>query len=274
MNYNLDIFDPEKAEHTMKVANTFANSTMVPAHLRGKPNDIILIATMGAEIGMSPIQSLNEIQVIQGRTSLSAKAMLGIVYARFPDAYVKIETGKESMTCTMARSLEHFDKGLGYTCIWDYARSVKMNLATRDQYKKQPMTMYKWRVVSDCIRTVFPDLLSFFYTPDEVQDVVEQEQEIVKEEVKVAEIVEEAKKINKKSPLINAIKEIASQITSGMSRDKKFDWMAKEMHVDSFGRLNDQTVQYLNDLLSHLERIKTDPVVVSSEITAEDIPFE
>lgn len=43
-----------------------------------------------------------------------------------------------------------------------------MGLSSKDNYKKQKGVMYKWRALSDALRTKFPDALGGVYTPEEL----------------------------------------------------------------------------------------------------------
>jgi hypothetical protein len=46
--------------------------------------------------------------------------------------------------------------------------AAELGLAGKDNWKKQPATMLKWRAIAACARVVFPDVLLGFYTPEEI----------------------------------------------------------------------------------------------------------
>ena len=53
-----------------------------------------------------------------------------------------------------------------------------MQLAGKDNYKKQAATMYKWRAIAACARAVFADVILGLYTPDEMGADVNEDGEI------------------------------------------------------------------------------------------------
>jgi hypothetical protein len=46
--------------------------------------------------------------------------------------------------------------------------ATALQLTGKDNYKKQPATMLKWRAVAACARVVFPDVILGLYTPEEM----------------------------------------------------------------------------------------------------------
>ena len=67
-----------------------------------------------------------------------------------------------------------------------------LGLAGKDNWKKQPATMLKWRAVSACARVVFPDVIQGMYTPEEIGQDTEQ--------VEVAFVDEEPDRVPLSSP--------------------------------------------------------------------------
>lgn len=168
---NLDIYDEKKIEAVKTITSMLAKSPLIPQSLRGKPADVFTILLMGRELGLEPMASLNNIHVIQGKPTMSAPMMIALVRRTYPDARIKIEVDEKAKVakCTAARHQKDPDP---YTSTWDMNRAQMMNLIGKDNWKKQPMTMLKWRAVSDAIRTVFSDvLIGCQYTPDEAQDI-------------------------------------------------------------------------------------------------------
>jgi len=165
----VDLFNPERLNVMMHVADKYSRSSLLPQSLRGKPQDILIILQMGAEFGLKPLQAINMINVIQGKPSVSSQGMIALIRQRYPAAIIKIELDDANIVakCTMGRCQEDTAT---YTSTWDMKRATKMELAHRPQYKKQPLNMLKWRAVSDAARTVFPDVISGLYTEDEVND--------------------------------------------------------------------------------------------------------
>src|SRR5690242_8115793 len=72
------IIRPTSLAESMQLAKMIADSSFAPKDMRGKPGDVILALQMGSEVGLSPIQSIQNIAVINGRPSLYGDAALAV----------------------------------------------------------------------------------------------------------------------------------------------------------------------------------------------------
>lgn len=151
-----------------RAAKALAMSRVIPQHFQGKTEDVFAVLIMGRELGIGPMQAMNSISMIQGRPCMSGQLMLGLVRSRFPAAQIEIKLDEKLLvaTCSGARI-----KGEEvYVATWDMSKAQMMGLAGRDQYKKQPLNMLKWRAVAEMIRVVFPDAALGLYAKEEMQD--------------------------------------------------------------------------------------------------------
>ena len=48
------------------------------------------------------------------------------------------------------------------------ATAAQLGLADKDNWRKQPKVMRKWRAVAACARVVFSDVITGLYTPEEM----------------------------------------------------------------------------------------------------------
>jgi hypothetical protein len=150
-----------------RIADYLAKSGLIPATLQKKPADVAIILWKGHELGLSPMQAIDSIDVIQAKPALKPEAQLALIYSRVPEAEVEIANDhqKVSVTVTMKRPGR-----APYTAFWDMERAKKLGLANKPNYLSQPMTMLKWRAVGEAARTVFPDITRGMYNTEEAQD--------------------------------------------------------------------------------------------------------
>lgn len=167
---SLDQIKAEEIEFNIMVkrSDILAKSSLLPASLRNKPSDVLVIMMMARELDIPPLQALNGINVIQGKPVVSPQLMIALIRSKVPNSFVEIIESDNKCVCSMCR--DKSDKDQIYTSTWTLERAEKMGLATKDNWRKQASTMLKWRSVGDCARTVFPDILSGLYFPDEFQD--------------------------------------------------------------------------------------------------------
>ena len=98
---------PTNFEEAYRIAQMISQSAFVPASYRGKPNDCLAAMAYGQEVGLSPLQALQGVAVINGRPSLWGDALLGIIRAN-PSVLSVSESiageGEEAVaTCTIRR---------------------------------------------------------------------------------------------------------------------------------------------------------------------------
>src|SRR4051794_21322322 len=62
----------------VKFAEIAARSQFVPANYRGHPEDILLAVQLGHEVGLRPMQSLQNIAVINGRPTMWGDALVAL----------------------------------------------------------------------------------------------------------------------------------------------------------------------------------------------------
>lgn len=166
----ININSADSLNHAFKIADTLAKSQIVPRHFQGKPHDIFATLVLGAELGFQPMQSLQSIVMIQGNATLKAQTMLAIARAKLPELKLEIKIEGESVTATGQR---HKDD-LPFSSTWNNERARAMGLLSKDNYIKQKLTMFRWRAVSDVLRTIAADVLMGLMSTEEMIDVEEE----------------------------------------------------------------------------------------------------
>lgn len=160
-------FQPANMQEAIQLAELLSKSTIVPKDYQGNPGNVFVAMQWGAEIGLAPMQAMQNIAVINGRPSIWGDAMLALVkgsglleyIAETPtDTHctVKIKRINEAET-TRTFSLEDAKKAglLGKTGPWS-------------QYPKRMLQM---RARSWALRDAFPDVLKGLYSAEEVMDI-------------------------------------------------------------------------------------------------------
>lgn len=289
MSNEVDLYSGSKLKQVEVLSNKLSQSTIIPSVLRNKPQDVFAIVLMGDDLGLNPMQALNMINIIKGQISIKPQGMVALIRKHYPDAKIKITSNNDNknprVSCLMAR---HQGDGDDYESIWDWDRVVKLNLAHKDNYKNQPLTMMKWRAISDAARTMFPDIIYGVYTDDEIEDFkpnlkkekkepVKVENEKKEEPVKEIENIEviEPIEINKKPTHEQLCKEVCS--LSGLLC-KDLEDKEKEMFKVEILEVNDLLVdlpklQYidLENLVLKLQKL-VDEIKVDNKAKAEVVP--
>lgn len=155
----------------MDYARAVSTASLLPQAYRNKPADIMLAVGLGQSMGLSPAESLYRIDVIQGKPTASAELIAANVRKAGHRLRVETDARAMSVTCTIIRA---DDPEFPHTVTRDMEWAKGMGLATKDNYKKQPLTMLEWRAVSACARKACSEALyGVAYTSDEMADFPE-----------------------------------------------------------------------------------------------------
>ena len=80
---------PQSFSEAERFARMLAGTELVPAAYRGKPEAILIAMQMGYEVGLSPMQAIQNIAVIGGRPAIWGDAMLALVLSHPACEYVR-----------------------------------------------------------------------------------------------------------------------------------------------------------------------------------------
>lgn len=163
---------PQTFNEQMHFAEVISQAKgMLPRAYEGNPANVLVAVQYGASLGIEPMAALQNIDVIQGTPTLSAKAVAALVRANGHKLWMTEDEQNMSATCTIVRN---DDKEHPVTVTRDKAWAQRMGLLGKDNYKKQPTTMLMWRAVTACANRACPELflgLGGAYTADELHDM-------------------------------------------------------------------------------------------------------
>lgn len=129
-----------------------------------KPEAAFAVILAGRELGLTAMQSLRSLHLIEGKPTLSADLMVALV-KRSPlcKAFKLIESTSERATYEANR------EGEGVTRMSFTIEEAKAAGVTgKDNWKKYPAAMLRARCIAALARVVFPDLLLGVYENDEL----------------------------------------------------------------------------------------------------------
>jgi hypothetical protein len=144
------------------MAKTLVASGFLPQSAN-TPEKAVAIILAGRELGIGAWQALQTINVIQGKPTVSPQLMLALINASGQLDDMTINGDAKGCTVMMKRRGRQ-----PHTETFSFADATALGLAGKDNYKKQPAVMLRWRAVAACARVVFPDVILGLYTPDEM----------------------------------------------------------------------------------------------------------
>lgn len=161
-------FEPQNIEEAMKLADMLSNSGLVPSALRNKPADVLVVLMKGRELGLSPMASMGNIHVIEGKATLSSDLIQGLVLKSGKCEYFKLVEG----TATVARYATKRTDAPGETVMEFTIEDAKLaGLLNKDNWRKYPKAMLRARCAADLLREVYPDVCAGLCDTDEADDI-------------------------------------------------------------------------------------------------------
>jgi hypothetical protein len=156
-------------------ADTLVKSGFLPTAINTWQKATAMIM-YGKELGMGPMESIQSIDVIQGKPTQKPQSMKAMVHKKLPGAVFRVvKSDDKSCEIEAARPGDTVTK-----FIFTIEDAARLGLTNKDNWKKQPKVMLQWRCIGHVARTVFPDCLSgVSYTPEEMGAEVDDEHNII-----------------------------------------------------------------------------------------------
>lgn len=165
------VFRPTSFDEAVRLADMLAKSSLIPTALRNKSSDVLVTLIAGHELGLSPMQSVRSIHIIEGKPTLAAELMVALVKKRTDvcQFFRLVASDAKKAEYETQRQGDPAPTRLAYTI----EEATGAGLAGRDNWKKHPAAMLRARASSALARAVYPDLVLNVYDPDEAVDMRE-----------------------------------------------------------------------------------------------------
>lgn len=159
---------PTSLQEAMQIADILASSDIVPKDYQRKPGNILVAMQWGAEIGLQPLQAMQNIAVINGRPSIWGDAMLALVRGSGLLEYIRedLSEDEKEATCTVKRKGE--EPAISKFSMED-AKKAGLSGKT-GPWSQYPKRMMKLRARAYALRDVFPDVLKGMAIAEEEKD--------------------------------------------------------------------------------------------------------
>ena len=161
-------YEPTDLDQAFRMAQILVSSGLTPRGV-DTPQKAFLIMAQGRELGLSTMQALGNIYVVEGKVSLSSDLMAAMVLKSSVCEYLRVvEMTPERATYAAKRK-----GGNEFRFSFSWEDATKAGLTGRATYKANPADMLRHRALSKCVRAVFPDVVAGLYSRDEAEDIID-----------------------------------------------------------------------------------------------------
>ena len=172
-------FAPQTMTEAIEFSNMLSRSQMVPKNYQNKPEDVLVAVQWGYEIGLAPLQALQNISVINGKPSVYGDAAMALVQASpvCEDVQETIEgdgTSNPVAICKVKRRGR--SEVISKYSVEDAKRAGLWG--KQGPWSQYPKRMLQMRARGFALRDAFPDVLKGLITAEEAQDMPVEEKDI------------------------------------------------------------------------------------------------
>lgn len=160
-----ETYEPRSIQDALWLAKVLVSSRLLPRGVT-TPEQAFTIILTGKELGLSAMQSLRAVHVIEGKPTLAADLQVALV--------------KRSSACRYFRLVKSDDKAAKYETqregdpeptqlTFTIEEAQRAKLTGKDNWVKYPAAMLRARCASALARVVYPELVMGVYDPDELE---------------------------------------------------------------------------------------------------------
>lgn len=161
------ILNPTTLAEALQMAEVISKSSIVPKDYQGNPGNVLVAIQWGMEIGLAPLQAMQNIAVINGRPSLWGDALLALCKASPLCEYITETVDGETAICVAKR------RGDPQPVVREFSMedAKKAGLAGKQgPWMQYPKRMLQMRARGFCLRDAFPDVLKGMAVAEEERD--------------------------------------------------------------------------------------------------------
>lgn len=157
---------PQTFDQALTFSKYLADSDLVPKDFKGRPGNCLVAIQWGAELGLKPLQAMQNLAVINGRPALWGDAVIALARSSPLCEYVVETDDGSTATCKVKRRGEPEQVR---TFSMDDARAAGL-AGKQGPWTQYPRRMRQMRARAFALRDVFPDVLRGLPVAEEVMD--------------------------------------------------------------------------------------------------------
>lgn len=169
-NTSMDMF--EIMEKAYKFATILAKSDIIPAHYRGKPENVFIAVQSAYRMNLDPMLIMQNTYVVGGKLGMNTAFAISLanVSGLFNGGIkYRVEGKGDGLAITAYATIKSTGEEIAYTVSMKDA--VAENWTKNAKYKTLPELMLRYRAATFLIRTHAPEVVNGMHMVEELEDV-------------------------------------------------------------------------------------------------------
>jgi hypothetical protein len=166
------LVNPSAFEHCYRIAQIFADSTIIPETFQKKPANVFVALQMAERLGLDAMSALQHIYVVKGRPCLSSQMLISLANTSgLIDGSIIFETnGKPppEMTVIAKAKLKSGDVVSVSFC---YRQAIELGVTNNLPWKAMPEQMCRYRAASMLVKSYFPQVALGLSAKEEMEEL-------------------------------------------------------------------------------------------------------
>jgi len=148
-------FEPNDLDGAYKLAKVLFAGQLLPSSIKS-PEAALTIIAAGRELGLTAMQSIQGIYIVDGKLSLSTKLRVALIWRSGVCEYFNmLQSNEKEATFETKRVGASAPMKLSYT-IED---AVRAGLAKKNNWVTNPKPMLRWRCIGQLCDLAYPDVI-------------------------------------------------------------------------------------------------------------------
>lgn len=152
---------------TLTTLKKFIGTPTIPKRWKSL-TDALAAVMYGKELGLAPMESLQQLHIINGSVGMSGKALSALIHA---NGHMLVQVDMSATRAAVkAMRRDPYDHNLidvgEFEFTWEDAETA--GLSKQDTYQDYPKDMLYWRAVSRAAKYAFPDVTTGLLLPEEI----------------------------------------------------------------------------------------------------------
>lgn len=167
-----------------RVANMFAQSSLVPKNYQGNPADCVIALNMAQRMNADPLMVMQNLCIVHGRPSFSSSFLIATFNASGRFSSLQFEFGGSEDNAKCRAYTKELDTGNVLQGSWVSIQLAKdegwydrkdKNGNYISKWRTMPQQMLMYRAAAFFIRAYAPEIAMGIYTADEAEDFIDVE---------------------------------------------------------------------------------------------------